>query len=287
MHHTKLHGRGSLPLGSVICGDALVILYVIRRKTCIPSQYHYGLQNLSFCVIVFDYQRCLCLNKLQSQSELPANDRNSTRNPCTRFQSFKSEVRPSFSSIPSGRNSGEALIFQKPWNATHVENLLCWNRHILWSWEHWRVLRWHQPYLAFSPHSFNIWKAHHYKNFLHFSVPIYLVIVDFEQKRISANLLNPISFSDEDVWKMFSIEYNAERPDMFPTGEYLIKSRQLLDYNHYQFRLPLYSSLVHKATNLDCENHRFSLANGILCHVAIGPMQAVMKKLNLTFSVAG
>lgn len=86
---------------------------------------------------------------------------------------------------------------------------------------------------------------------------------------------------------MFSIEYNAERPDMFPTGEYLIKSRQLLDYNHYQFRLPLYSSLVHKATNLDCENHRFSLANGILCHVAIGPMQAVMKKLNLTFSVAG
>lgn len=141
-------------------------------------------------------------------------------------------------------------------------------------------------YMAFSSHSLKFWKTHHYQNFLHFSGPIFLVIVDSEQNINWGKVLYPASNYGQEKWKSFK-DSTGQLPDKFPTGDSLMKSRRLLDYNQQMFRLPVYSGWLKRLTTVDCENHRYFLSIGSLCSVPYGPIQVLMKSLNFTFSLVG
>lgn len=121
--------------------------------------------------------------------------------------------------------------------------------------------------------------------FLQFSVPIYLIQLDFERQLIFARLFDPINISGEETWEVFEFESsNGVEIEMFPTGEDLMEYRRLLDYDQNLFRLPMNVNWKYTLENFDCEDHRYALSTGTECFVAFGPLQVLQRKMNFTFS---
>lgn len=140
-------------------------------------------------------------------------------------------------------------------------------------------------YIIFSRNSYQVWRDIYSWYWMRFYAPIYLIRVEFERNLMFTQLLNPINSLREVTWNIFPIEDSAGQPaSIFPTGDLLIKSRQVLNYNQNLFRLQITSDWVYPLKNFDCENHRYFLSTGPDCFVAFGPLQAVQRTLNLTFS---
>lgn len=136
-------------------------------------------------------------------------------------------------------------------------------------------------YMVFSSEGYHIWKTEHISLFLQFSVPIYLIILDFREQLSFTKLFNPTNIFEDATWQIYPIESG----NMFPKAEELIKSRRLLDSNQNLFKLAINKNeWVYPLEQYDCEDHRYFLINDTYCFVAFGPLQVVRRKLNFTFS---
>lgn len=143
-------------------------------------------------------------------------------------------------------------------------------------------------YFVFSTRGYHIWNIdnNYFAYFLHFSVPIYVIIMDFKKNIISTALINP---TNESSWKIVlpNEDINGNMSHMFPSGEVLTKSRLLFDNNQNQFRLPMYSNWERQMKGKDCENPRIFLSESSGCHNAFGGLHILQRRLNITYSSIG